>query len=148
MIYKRYNQGKFSPQNPHKYKGDNNKIFYRSGWELKLFKYLDCHPKVVWWSSEELIIPYLSPVDNKIHRYFVDVVVELKKKDGTKETLVIEVKPASQTKPPKKSKNTNKMINEQVTYMVNQAKWSSARAFCDMKGWKFVILTEKELGIK
>lgn len=141
-------KGRFSPKNPNKYRGDARNIIYRSSWEKKVMSYLDTHPDILWWASEELVVPYISPLDNRPHRYFVDFVLEKKKRDGTKEIVAIEVKPSAQTKPPKKSKNTKKMINEQVTYMVNQAKWEACQAFCDQKGWRFVILTEKELGIK
>ena len=92
MAYK----GKFRPENYKKYKGDYTKITYRSGWELKFMKYLDRQPNVLSWSSEEVIIPYKSPIDNKWHRYYPDFWV--KTKQG--ETLV-EIKPKKQTRPPK-----------------------------------------------
>lgn len=141
MRYKGY----FRPKNPNKYKGDPTNIIYRSSWELKLMSYLDAHPDVVKWSSEEFMIPYRSPVDNRLHRYFPDMWV--KKKDG--EVLLIEVKPLYQVEEPKKEGKSKKTyINEVMTYGVNQAKWASAREFCADRGWKFMILTEKELNIK
>lgn len=141
-------KGRFRPKNPSKYKGDPRNIIFRSSWERKLMAFLDSHPDIVRWSSEELVIPYLSPIDNKIHRYFPDFVVEKRNKLGQTEMLVIEIKPSSQTKPPKKSRNTKRMITEAMTYEVNKAKWEQAQKFCDSKGWKFIIFTEKELGIK
>jgi hypothetical protein len=104
MAYK----GKFNPKNPNKYNGDASKIQYRSSWELKLMMRFDNHPDVIWWNSEEVVIPYISPIDNKYHRYFVDFLVKIKNKEGLCETLLIEVKPKSQTSPPTKSKNINK----------------------------------------
>lgn len=139
----RYYQGKFKPINPHKYRGDYTNIIYRSSWELRLLSYLDKHPDVQWYASEELVIPYISPIDGRRHRYFVDFVV--KKNDG--ETLVIEVKPKAQTIPPvlKEGKSKRTYINAVKTYGVNKAKWEAAESFCKKKGWKFVIFTENDL---
>ena len=145
---RKYYQGKFKPRNPKKYRGDHTNIVYRSSWELKLMTRLDTHPDVIWWMSEELIIPYRSPVDNKLHRYYVDAVVHLNNKDGKPETLMIEVKPKSQTIPPKKpSTITKRYINEVFTWGVNKAKWKAAREYCADRGWKFVLFTEHELNI-
>ena len=141
-------QGKFKPKNPQKYKGDPTNIVYRSGWELKLMFKLDTNPNVIWWRSEEIVIPYRSPVDGKIHRYFPDFVVNLKNKEGKLETLMIEVKPKNQTIEPKKQeKVSKKYLNEVFTWGVNQAKWKSAEEYCKDRGWKFCLFTEKELGI-
>jgi hypothetical protein len=138
-------KGRFKPKNPHKYKGDPTNIVYRSGWELKLMGYLDNHEEVVQWASEEFCIPYRSPVDNRIHRYFPDFWV--KKVDGS--VMVIEVKPASQAEPPKQPKRmSRRYVNEVFEYGKNQAKWKAAREYCDDRGWQFVVMTEKELGIK
>ena len=145
MAYKGY----FKPNNPQKYHGDPNSIIYRSRWELKLMMWLDSHKDVVQWSSEELIIPYRSPIDGKMHRYFPDFVVRRKNKDGMIETLVIEVKPFDQTIEPKKqSKITKRYVNEVKTWGINTYKWKAARDFCEDRKWKFQIMTEKELGIK
>lgn len=145
MSYKGY----FKPRNPSKYKGDPTNIIYRSRWESKFMNYLDSHPDVLQWASEELIIPYRSPVDGKMHRYFPDFLVRKRNPQGVIETLLIEIKPASQTKEPVKKKTINKAyISEVMTWGVNQAKWKAAKEFCDDRKWKFVILTEKELNIK
>ena len=141
-------QGKFKPRNPLKYKGDPNNIFYRSGWELKLMFKLDHNPNVIWWRSEELALPYRSPVDGKIHRYFPDFIVHLKNKEGNLETLMIEVKPKNQTLEPKKQdKMSKKYLREVFTWGINQAKWKSAEEYCRDRGWRFCLFTEKELGI-
>lgn len=138
-------KGRFKPKNPQKYKGDPTNIVYRSGWELKLMGYLDAHEEVVQWASEEFCIPYRSPVDNRIHRYFPDFWV--KKNDGS--IMVIEVKPAVQAEPPKQpSRMTRRYVSEVFEYGKNQAKWAAARDYCDDRGWQFVVMTEKELGIK
>ena len=141
-----FKQGFFKPRNPTKYKGDHTKIVYRSGWELRLMSHFDTHEDVIWWSSEEKIIPYRSPVDNKIHRYFPDFLINIKNKEGKTETVMIEVKPKSQTKEPKRpSRVTKKYINEVFTYGVNQTKWRAAEEYCADRGWRFMIMTEDEI---
>ena len=142
-------QGYFKPINPQKYKGNPSNIIYRSGWELKLMAYLDKHPDVIQWSSEEIIIHYRSPIDGRVHRYFPDFYVKKKNADGKIETSLIEVKPAAQTKPPvKKAKVTKQYINEVTTWGVNEAKWKAAIEYCSDRKWTFHIFTEKELNIK
>ena len=108
--------------------------------------YLDKHPEIVSWASEELAIPYLSPKDGKVHRYFPDFYVEKKNKDGKIHKLLIEVKPNKETQAPKVPKKiTPRYISESVTYAVNSAKWNAADAFCQKQGWKFIIMTEDHL---
>jgi len=144
MSYK----GFFKPKNPAKYKGDPSNVIYRSGWELKLMIHLDSHPDVIQWSSEEFCIPYRSPIDGKVHRYFPDFFVRKKNPQGIIESLVIEVKPLKQVQAPKVlTKPTRRYLNEVKTYGVNTAKWKAAKEFCELKKWKFIIMTEKELGI-
>lgn len=143
-------KGIFKPRNPQKYKGDPTNVIYRSGWELKVMHRFDNDPNVIWWSSEETIIPYRSPIDNRIHRYFVDFTAKLNTKEGMK-TVLIEVKPAKQTQPPvltEGKKKSKKYMNEVMTWGVNSAKWKAAREYCKDRGWSFLIFTEKELGIK
>lgn len=137
MAYK----GKFRPQNRDKYKGDTSDIRYRSGWELKFMKYLDRQPEVLRWSSEEIIIPYKSPIDGKWHRYFPDFWV----KTAKGETL-IEIKPKKQTKPPKLNpKHKRRYLKEVKTWGINEAKWKAAEIVCEKRGWKWKILTEDTL---
>lgn len=146
MAYK----GVFRPNNPKKYKGDPSNIIYRSRWELVLMTRLDAHPDVLEWSSEEVVIPYRSPIDNRVHRYFVDFYVKKRNaSDGKIETVLIEVKPKAQTKPPAvQKKATRRYITEVQTWGVNSAKWNAAEKFCQERGWKFQIFTEDHLGLK
>ena len=140
--------GKFSPKNTNKYLGDPTNIWYRSLWERRVMVYLDENSSVIEWSNEEIVIPYLSPVDNRIHRYFPDFFVRLRNKQGLIESTIIEVKPSSQARPPKMQKRaTRKYITEVMTWGVNEAKWKAADAYCKDRGWKFVVVTEKDLGI-
>jgi hypothetical protein len=137
----------FKPKNPQKYKGDSTNIWTRSSWETRVMKYLDTHPQVIWWSSEELFIPYKSPVDNKVHRYFPDFIFEIVDKQGKKTVHMWEIKPHKQTQKPVIKRKTKQALLEMKTYVVNQEKWKAAELFCLEHGWKFSIITEKELGI-
>jgi hypothetical protein len=141
--------GRFFPKNPKKYVGDVTNIWYRSLWERKTMDWFDLNENVLEWSSEELVIPYLSPIDNKYHRYFPDFVAKIRTKNNLTQRFVIEVKPEKQTKPPQKANRaTKRIINEIATWGINEAKWKAAREFCEDRGWNFKIITEKELNIK
>ena len=136
-------RGKYRVSNPRKYKGNARNVVYRSSWEYKFMQWCDSHPSVEEWASEEIIIPYISPVDGKRHRYFPDFYVKV----GNKK-YIAEVKPSYQTKEPKTQKrNTKKYISEVMTYAVNQAKFKAADEFCKDHGWEFMVVTEKELKI-
>lgn len=142
-------KGKFKPKNPSKYRGDPTNIVYRSGWELSVMSWCDTQEDVIAWGSETVVVPYLSPIDGKIHRYFIDFDIQLA--NGSR--YLIEVKPEKQTKPPKKkSKTTRKYIKEVFTYGVNIAKWKAAKNWAEIHGYdSFQVWTErtlKSLGIK
>ena len=140
--------GKFNPKNPQKYVGDHKNIVYRSSWECKVMSWLDKDESIISWASEELIIPYVSPVDGKWHRYFPDFLVKVKTKDGKMKTLLIEVKPKKQTREPvQRKKITKQYINEVATWGVNQAKWKAAEDYCLDRKWEFKIFTEDDLGL-
>ena len=142
MAYK----GKFRPHNIKKYRGNHKGIIYRSLWELRFMRYCDETPSILEWASEELIIPYRSPVDGKKHRYFPDFRLKVKTAEGEIKESVIEIKPKIQTKPPKKrSKVTRKYLREVKTWGINEAKWKAAEAFCKDRDWSFKIITEKDL---
>lgn len=139
----RYKQGKYNPRRPSKYKGDIRKVFYRSGWELKFMLWCDTTTSVTEWGSEEIIIPYTSPVDGKRHRYYPDFYVKV---NGKK--YVVEVKPSKQTKEPKTQKrHTKRYITEVITWSVNKVKWHAATEFCKDYGMEFMLITEKELKV-
>jgi hypothetical protein len=141
-------QGIFRPKNPQKYVGDSNNIVYRSSWECRVMNWFDQNDDIISWASEELIVPYKSPVDNRFHRYFPDFIVKVKTRTGTVKTLMIEVKPKKQTVPPEPRKRiTKQYITEVTTYGVNQAKWKAAQEYCLDRGWEFKIMTEEHLGL-
>jgi len=144
MAYK----GKFKPHNPSKYRGDYTNIVYRSLWELRFMRYLDTNPLILEWASEEIVIPYYSPVDKKVHRYFPDFWVKARVNETTINTMIIEIKPDIQTRmPERKQKTTRRYISELKTFGVNDAKWKAAEQFCLNRKWQFKVLTEKELGL-
>jgi hypothetical protein len=148
MLYTKTYKGKFRPKNPSKYKGDITNIVYRSLWELRFMKWCDLNSSVEEWGSEIVIVPYVSPIDKKVHRYFVDFYVKIKNKRGVTEKYLIEIKPERFTKPPQiPTRKTKKFIDEVFQYGVNEAKWKAAFEFCSDRNMKFMILTEKDLGI-
>ena len=142
MSYK----GKFKPKYPNKYRGDPTNIVYRSLWERKFMTFCDNSSTITNWSSEELAIPQLSPVDKKYHRYFVDFVIEVVEKDGTTQTYLVEIKPHKKcAEPIKKQKITKKYLQEVVEWQINKSKWAFAEQFAVKRNWKFKIITEREL---
>ena len=148
-MYTKTYKGRFRVANAAKYKGDITNIVYRSLWELKFMKWCDSSISVVEWGSETVIIPYISPIDNKVHRYFVDFYIKVKTKTDSIEKYLIEIKPEKFTKPPEiPKKKTKRFIDEVFQYGVNDAKWKAAFEFCKDRNMKFIILTEKDLGIK
>jgi len=144
MSYK----GKYKPSYPKKYKGDPTNVIYRSLWERKFMVYCDKNENVLEWSSEEIALPYKSPLDNRIHRYFPDFYIKVK--EGNKiQKYLIEIKPKKQVREPKiQTKKTKSYIYEVTEYAKNQAKWKSAQEFCEDRQWKFKIMTEDDLGIR
>jgi len=144
MSYK----GKFRPSNPKKYKGDPTNIIYRSLWELKFMNYCDKNENILIWASEELWIPYKSPVDNRYHKYFPDFYIKYKNTSGKIMESLIEIKPAKQVKGPTPQKSrSKKYLSEVYEYAKNMAKWQAAKEYCDDRKWEFKILTEHDLGI-
>ena len=143
MVYK----GKFRPNFPEKYDGDPTNIIYRSSLELRFMQYLDSNSGVLKWQSEEFFIPYFDPATNRMRRYFPDFLVVVKQGDTTL-TQLIEIKPASQTVPPKvPTKKTKRFIKETLTYGTNLSKWKHAEEYCKDRNWKFKIITDKDLKI-
>jgi hypothetical protein len=139
-------QGVFKPTHPEKYKG-SLPIIYRSSLELKVMRWLDNNANVTLWGSESVVIPYQSPIDKRLHRYFVDLVANLKDKDGNIKKLLIEIKPFKQTIQPifSSTKKAKTIVYEQTQWVTNQAKWQAAEAWSKTKGYKFIILTEKHI---
>lgn len=136
---------RFTPKHPEKYLGDVNNIISRSSWERKFMKWADNNPAVVKWCSEEIVVPYLSPVDGKMHRYFTDFAMVIER-NGVHQKYLIEIKPEIQTLPPKRGKrSTNKYVVNLAQYAVNQSKWAAATEYCKRNNMNFTVLTEKHL---
>lgn len=144
--YMKSHKGKYIPKNPSKYKGNISQIFFRSFLEFRFMKFLDNHPDILRWNSEEVIIPYKSPIDGRRRRYFPDFWIEKVDVDGKKEQVIVEIKPSNQTMEPKpKKRMTRQYLNEVTTWGVNSAKWEAAKAFCEKRNMKFMIVTEKDI---
>jgi len=145
MAYK----GKYSPSHPRKYKGDPTNIVYRSLWERRFMVYCDNNENILEWGSEEIVMPYRSPVDGRVHRYFPDFYIKVKESTGRIKKMIIEIKPKRQCSPPSKPKKQTKgYLREAYEYAKNQAKWEAASEWCKDRGYIFKVFTEKELGIK
>ena len=141
-------KGRFSPKNIKKYRGDHRNIIYRSSWELKFMKYCDMNRSILEWGSEEIVIPYRSQLDGKVHRYFVDFYIKVQDVNNNIQKYLIEVKPKKQTREPKVQKKlTKSYINEVTEYAKNKAKWEAAQEFCEDRNYKFMLITEDELKV-
>jgi hypothetical protein len=136
--------GKYKVKNPQKYKGDPSKVVYRSMWERNAFYWCENNPEIKEWSSEEVIIPYYYDVDKKYHRYFMDLRITY----NDNRTILVEIKPAKETAPPKKADKSKRYLNEAFTYIKNQNKWKAAGEYAKDRGWTFEIWTEHTLEAK
>jgi hypothetical protein len=142
MSYK----GKYKPENPQKYKGDPTNIIYRSLWERKFMLYCDKNLNILEWGSEEIALPYRSPLDNRVHRYFPDFYIKVKESNGQIKKYLVEIKPKKQTIEPQiKQRKTKQYIYEVTEWAKNQAKWKAAREFCEDRQWQFKIVTEDDI---
>ena len=140
--------GRYRPSNIKKYRGDYRNIIYRSSWEKVFMAYCDRNDNIIEWGSEEVIIPYRSPLDNRLHRYFPDFYVKVKDKSGAPKKYIIEIKPKRQCTEPKIQKTkSRKYVREVMEYAKNQAKWGAARNWCSDRMMEFKILTEDNLGV-
>jgi hypothetical protein len=132
--------GRFKPPHPEKYTGNVNRIMFRSSWELTFMKWLDANPAIIRWGSEELAIPYVSPKDLRVHRYFPDMIVMYKHKDGSIRKEIVEIKPYKETVP------TPRMTERDAAALqINEAKWKAAAAFAEQNGATFRVITEKTM---
>lgn len=150
MAYK----GKYNPAHPTKYRGDVSNIIYRSLLERRFMVHCDMNATILWWASEELFVPYLSPIDGKWHRYFVDFVMGVDAK-GNEQTIMVEIKPYRQCSMPKvrlfeakvdkRKKDYRNYVRSVRDWGINSAKWNAAEKYCKERGWVFKIVTDKDL---
>lgn len=129
----------YKPINPKKYIGDCENIVCRSLWERRICKFFDENSSIIKWSSEEIAIPYMHPIKQKLYNYYPDFMVQFKNSDGL-HTWIIEVKPKKQT-----YLRENCSKNEKLTWAVNSKKWEAANNYCQKNNIVFKIITEKEL---
>ena len=135
----KFAKGEFIPKNPAKYIG-SHPIIYRSSWELAMMRCFDNHPFVINWASETIMIPYVSPLDGRYHKYFPDFLVIYMDKNGKKIGEVIEIKPLNQS-----DESKAKSKRDKLSVVVNHAKWNAAIAWCKLKGLKFRVMTKDQL---
>ena len=133
-------------KHPERYKG-TRPITLRSGLEINwVTKFLDKHSSILEWSSESIIVPYYFPISNRRHRYFVDFWMKVLEPDGKVREYLIEIKPKSQTKPPKQPKRkTRKYLQEVNTYIKNQCKWEAATAYAKRHDMEFKVICEGDI---
>lgn len=141
--------GFYKPKNPKKYKGIPTRITYRSMWEKKFMIFCDTNSSIVEWGSEEVVVPYRSPIDGRAHRYYPDFYIKVKNRKGETQKYIIEIKPKRQVIGPDKNpkRKTAAWKREVLTYIKNEAKWEAARSYCDIRSMKFMILTEDHLAV-
>lgn len=136
------NKGKYFPQNPQKYRGKVDGIIFRSMLEFKTFLWADRNSAVEYWSSEEVVVPYICKTDGKKHRYFIDLVVKFK----SGKLFWIEIKPEKETLPPvRKNQRQKTYLQEVLTFSKNASKWEYAEVEAKRHGAIFQIWTEKTL---
>lgn len=142
---KKYTQGIYTCLNRGKYTG-SYPIIFRSSLELKVMRWFDINPNVISWKSESNIIPYQGP-DGKLHRYFIDFMCEMRRKNGEIQKFLIEVKPEKQTLPPilTTRQSIKTKLYESYNWAVNNKKWEAAKEWCQKHNMRFLILTEKHL---
>lgn len=136
----RWAHGQYVPANTEKYLG-NGKPIYRSSWELAFMRFCDNHTSITQWSSEPMRIPYIHPLTGKRTTYVPDFLIQYQDKFGNVKTELIEVKPSSQAI----KESTGRNARNQAHFIVNQAKWAAARAFCKQQGILFRVITENEM---
>lgn len=136
----RFAQGKYTLKHPDKYVG-NKTPTYRSSWEFAFMRFCDEHPSVEKWASEAIKIPYRNPLTGKYTVYVPDFFIAYSNKDGKQKVELIEVKPSTQAF----RENLGRSKHNQAHYIVNQAKWEAARAYCKQKGMQFRIVTENDI---
>ena len=142
----------YRPKNPKKYVGNTSNIICRSSWERIFCNFCDKSDHIVTWASEEFSIPYISPLDNKRHRYYPDFLIKVKEPDGKFKKYDVEIKPYKQTIEPKmkydsrkRPRRTKSYITEARNFAVNMAKWTAAMEFCKDNSLEFKVIIEREL---
>lgn len=133
-------KARFIPKNPQKYLGNPNQIICRSSWEVSVCKWLDNHPSVLKWGSEEVKIAYIKPTDGRVHHYYPDFIAVIQDASGNPQKYLLEVKPAKETMLTEKSSNYDR-----INIAINEAKWTAAMNWAKQHGFIFKVLTEYDI---
>ena len=135
----KFASGKYDIVNASKYVGESVPV-YRSSWELAFMRMCDSHPNITKWASENVKIPYRSPVDGKFHNYVPDFMVQYTDKDGVQHVELVEIKPANQT-----TLENARSTGQKIQTAINAAKWTSAQEWCQRKGIRFKVINEDQI---
>jgi hypothetical protein len=143
-------QGYFTPKNPEKYEGDPSAIIYRSSWELKFLTYCDNHESIIKYAAEKVGVPYINPILKKESTYWIDCWMLTKSPDGTLTRWLIEIKPNKYLTPPEApnrltEKATLNYAHHAKAYIINNAKFTAAKAYAAKNNMRFGIITENFL---
>ena len=136
----RFAQGKFTLKNPDKYIGGRTPT-YRSSWEFAFMRMCDTNESITQWASEAIKIPYRNPFSGKYTIYVPDFFIVYTDRLGKQHVELIEVKPANHTF----KEQLGKSQSNKAHYVLNQAKWSAARAYCKQKGMTFRVVNEGDI---
>jgi len=160
-----YNQGNYVPKNKEKVIKLNTQggVYFRSSWEKKIMTWLDHNSKVTKWGAECMKIPYqMTHFENgdariKEHCYYPDFYYEMRLDSGQLKQVVVEVKPMKEynmvlalnegrlTVPENRGKKLKNFEYDLKMAYKNKNKWDTMIAYCNKKGFDFIIITEEHL---
>lgn len=161
---KNYNQGNYIPKNKDKVLKLNTQggVYFRSSWEKKIMTWLDYNVNIIKWGAECMRIPYqMTHFDNgdskvKEHCYYPDFYYEMMV-NGSLKQVVVEVKPMKEYKmvqdltegrmnvPENGMKKLKNFEYDLKMAYKNKTKWETMIAWCNKKGYEFIIITEDHL---
>jgi len=135
----KFASGKYDIKNTSKFVGGKAPT-YRSSWELAFMRMCDSHPNITKWASENVKIPYRSPIDGKYHNYVPDFMVQYTDKDGVQHVELVEIKPSNQT-----TLENARSQGQKIQTHLNAAKWTAAQEWCSRKGIRFKVINEDQI---
>jgi len=135
----KFASGKYDIKNTSKFVGGKAPT-YRSSWELAFMRMCDSHPNITKWASENVKIPYRSPIDGKYHNYVPDFMVQYTDKDGVQHVELVEIKPSNQT-----TLENARSQGQKIQTHLNAATWTAAQEWCSRKGIRFKVINEDQI---
>lgn len=101
-------------------------------------RYLDDSEYIRWWSYEPQFIYYLDKSSNPPvkRKYYIDFKFE----DIKGKIHWVEVKDSKECHKPE-----NNNPRDMLIWIKNTSKWNAAKVLAESRGYKFSIITEKEL---